>query len=105
MTQETLQGLNDVSADAVTVLKRYFQGAIENAAAGKAEDKKLPDRALILLGRVNGMESTRLKSIALQFQIAKFMGLQGDPLRPLLIELNPGNFAPVLAAPAEGTEG
>ena len=53
MTKETLQGLNEVSADAVTVLKRYFHGAIESTAAGKAtEDKKLPDRALILLGRV-----------------------------------------------------
>lgn len=104
MTKEAIHGLNDLSADAVTVLKRYFHSALDNTASGNMEDKKLPDRALILLGRVNGVESTRLKAIALQFQIAKSMGLQGEPLRPLLVELNPDNFANSKAI-AAGDEG
>lgn len=112
MTKETLRDMNEVSGSAVTVLKRYFQSALEAPAAGNpTEDKKLPDRALIMLGRLNGVESTRLKALALQFQIAKHMGLQGEPLRPLLVELSPENFAssPALAgsagplAPAQST--
>ena len=100
MTKEALSGLNEVSADAVTALQRYFHSAIDSPGIA-SEDKKLPDRALILLGRVNGMESTRLKAIALQFQIAKHMGLQGEPLRPLLVELNPTSFASVGPQPVE----
>jgi hypothetical protein len=92
MTKETIHELNEVSGNAVSVLKRYFRTAITDAA-NENEDKKLPDRALTFLGRVNGMESTRLKAVALQFQIAKHMGMRGDPLRPLLMELNPENFA------------
>lgn len=92
MTKETVHELNEVSGDAVAVLKQYFRSAITNAN-NDVEDKKLPDRALMILGRVNGMESTRLKAVALQFQIAKHMGMRGEPLRPLLMELNPENFA------------
>lgn len=104
MTKEALQGLNEVSADAVTALKQYFKSALQNTAGNKGnptEDKKLPDRALILLGRINGVESTRLKAVALQFQIAKHMGLQGEPLRPLLIELNLENFTSSTAPAGE----
>jgi len=91
MTKEAIRELNEVSVQAVAALKEYFQGA-------RPEDKNLPDRALTLLGRVNGMESTRLQAIALQFQIAKHVGLKGEPLRPLLVELNPENFASAAVA-------
>jgi hypothetical protein len=92
MTKDTVRDLNEVSADAVTVMKQYFRTAITKAA-NDVEDKKLPDRALTFLGRVNGVESTRLKALALQFNIAKHMGMRGEPLRPLLAELSPENFA------------
>jgi hypothetical protein len=92
MTKETIRDLNEVSADAVAALKNYFRSAVSGPAADAEMDKKMPDRALILLGRINGMESARIKAVALQFQIAKHMGLRGEPLRPLLIELNPENF-------------
>lgn len=94
MRKETMRGVTKVSEDAVIVLQKYFHDAIEKTDdSGSVKDQKLPDRALTMLGRLNGMESTRLKAIALNFQIAKSMGLQGEMLRPLLEALSPESFA------------
>jgi hypothetical protein len=101
MTKEIRRDMNEVSSDAVGVLKNYFRAAL-TSASNENEDKKLPDRALTFIGRVNGMESTQLKGLALQFQIAKHMGMRGEPLRPLLMELNPDNFASASAAAPGG---
>ena len=92
MTKQTLEALNEVSTEAVSELKKYFSAADDDKG-------KKADRALMLIGRINGMESNRLKDLALQLQIAKAVGVRGEALRPLLIELNPASYS--VAAPEQ----
>jgi hypothetical protein len=74
--------INALAPQAIAELKNYFATADDGAG-------KRADVALKLLGRINGNDSNRLKALALQFQVARHMGLKGEPLRPLLAELNP----------------
>ena len=81
-------GLVEIGSDAVLTLRDYFKAETTPADTGKKAD-----RALTLLGRINGMQSTRLKAMALQLQVCKAIGIRGEALRPLLAEIAPGSYA------------
>lgn len=80
MNIQTTDALNELAPDAVAELKRFFHASDDNG--------KKADYALKLLGRINGNDSNKIKLLSLQFQIARLMGVKGEPLRPLLSELN-----------------
>jgi len=96
MNNDATKALNELAPQAMAELKNFFETSNEGSA-------KKVDVALKLLGRINGNDSNRIKAIALQYQIARSMGLKGDPLRPLLAELSPGFAAapPELPEPAK----
>jgi hypothetical protein len=100
MNKEATDIMNDMAPQALAELKHYFQTTDESAG-------KRADVALKLLGRINGNDSNRLKLLALQFQVARQMGMKGEPLRPLLAELNPAFSSGQAQAPAisPGTAG
>jgi hypothetical protein len=93
MNTDITQMMNDMAPQALEELRKFFQSTDSSA--------KKADMALKLLGRINGNDSNRLKGLALQFQIARYMGLKGEPLRPLLGDLNPA-FASGPAASGSG---
>ena len=82
------QTLDQLSEQALQALQSYFQTPVEEGGLGKRAD-----RALTLLARRNGVMSLNLKALALKFGIARAMGLQGEPLRPLLAELGASELA------------
>jgi hypothetical protein len=86
MDIESTQKLNEAAPLAIAELKHFLQ---TETTDGNNNLKKI-DVALTLLGRINSNDAIRIKGLALQFQIARSMGIKGEPLRPLLAELNPG---------------
>lgn len=90
MEKEVVQAINEASSGAAMAIRDYFR------ADGGSDNKKV-DRALTLFGRVNGMESNRIKVAALQLQVAKAAGIKGEALRPLFAELS-GHQAPQIAS-------
>jgi len=82
MNNDATVALNELAPSALAELKNYFENS--NDSSGKRADT-----ALKLLGRINGNDSNRVKMLALKFQIARSMGLKGEPLRPLFEELSP----------------
>jgi hypothetical protein len=96
MDNQTTTALNDLAPQAVAEIKNYFQSTVDSEDSAY----KRADLGLKVLGRVNGNDSNRIKVLALQFQVARMMGVKGDMLRPLLAELNPAlATAGVIAAP------
>ena len=83
MDVESTKSLNELALNATAELKSFFESSPDD------NKQRRVDVALKLLGRINGNDSNRLKMLALQFQIARSMGLKGEPLRPLLAELSP----------------
>jgi len=96
MDRLSTDAMNNLAPDAIQELKNYFSTADESAG-------KRADVALKLLGRINGNDSNRLKQLSLQFQVARHMGIKGEPLRPLLAELNPVFASPPAPAISPGT--
>jgi hypothetical protein len=95
--EDTTQALADLAPQAIDAVRSYFTSTDDTAA-------KKADMGLKVLRTKNGADSNRIKVLALQFQIARAVGLKGEPLRPLLQELNPAfanETAPAIAAPAE----
>jgi len=96
------KALNELAPSAINQLKHYLETETTNTNAAQKVDV-----ALTLLGRINSNDAIRVKALALQFQIARSMGIKGEPLRPLLAELSPGFAAEgpkqVEAGKTEGT--
>jgi hypothetical protein len=95
MDKVATEAMNELAPTAIAELKNYFATADDGAG-------KRADVALKLLGRINGNDSNRLKALALQFQVARHIGLKGEPLRPLLSELNPKFASTPVAAESAG---
>lgn len=89
MDIDATKALNDIAPQAVESIKDYF-----NSGSDNAHDRA--NLALKVLGRINGNDGNRLKLLALQFSIARYAGLKGDGLKPLLAELHPGLAIPPL---------
>jgi hypothetical protein len=86
--------VEQLGPSAVDELKKYFASSTEDLG-------KRADVALKVLGRINGDKSNQIKLLALQFQIARAMGLKGEPLRPILAALNPALASGVAAQQIE----